>query len=73
MSSCLQNIEYEEDCDKEIAEIKELLKPDSFIESFANSVLKVTVNLKAEVLPLLCDIGIYICTWILVAKREEPC
>jgi len=42
LSACLQRIEYEEDCDKEIAEIEDLLITDSFIQSFANSILKVS-------------------------------
>ena len=42
LSACLQRIQYEEDCDKEIAEIEDLLITDSFIQSFANSILKVS-------------------------------
>ncbi|XP_063682535.1 uncharacterized protein LOC134817331 [Bolinopsis microptera] len=43
LSACLQRIKYEEDCDKEISEIEDLL-PDSFIQSFANSILKVKLD-----------------------------
>ncbi|XP_063682133.1 uncharacterized protein LOC134817001 isoform X2 [Bolinopsis microptera] len=43
LSACLQRIQYEDDCDKEIAEIEDLI-PDSFIHSFANSILKVKLD-----------------------------
>ena len=46
-SSCLRNIQYDDDCDKEIAEIKQLLEPVSFLTSFANSILKVNCESKA--------------------------
>ena len=46
-SSCLRSIQYDDDCDKEIAEIKKLLEPVSFLTSFANSILKVNCESKA--------------------------
>lgn len=40
LSACFQEIKYEDDCEREISEIRELLEPDIFLESFASSILR---------------------------------
>lgn len=41
LSACFQEIKYEDDCDREISEIRGLLEPEAFLESFASSILSV--------------------------------